>query len=88
MSSPENLSLLKPQDGWAEVTGFTEDGPLKDLLMSFGVIPGVRLQCVRRVPGSTSLVLDFESWQGALRENEAAIVTIKSVPDKSAGGVT
>lgn len=77
MSSPQTLSFLKPQDGWAEVVGFTEDGALKDLLMSFGVIPGVRLKCVSRVPGSSSLILDFESWQGALREEEAAIVKVR-----------
>lgn len=79
MSNPQILSQLKPQDGWAEVLGFTADGALKDLLMSFGVIPGVRLKCVGHVPGSSSLILDFESWQGALREDEAAIVKIAKV---------
>lgn len=79
MPRPEFLSQLQPRDGWAEVIGFTEDGPLKDLLMSFGVIPGVKLRCARLVPGSDSLVLDFESWQGALRAGEAAIVKIRAV---------
>lgn len=78
MSTVRLLSQIQPREGWVEVTGYTVEGPLKDLLMSFGVIPGVKLRCVRRVPGSRSLVFDFENWQGALREDEAAIVTVRS----------
>lgn len=78
MSESRLLHQLEPREGWVEVTGFTAEGPLKDLLMSFGVIPGVRLRCVRRIPGSRSLVFDFENWQGALREDEAMIVTVRS----------
>lgn len=77
MESFSLLSDLKPEDGPAVVMGYCQLGPLADLLLSFGIIPGVQVRCAGWVPGSSSQILQFTDWQGVLRRDEAAIVKIR-----------
>jgi Fe2+ transport system protein FeoA len=78
MSFLINLSSIRPHDGPVTVRGFSENSVLKDHLLSFGIVPGVSVEVVGLVPGSSSMILQFGTWQGVLREAEAAIIQVDS----------
>lgn len=75
-----SLGELTPEMGLARVSGFKIGGPLKDLLMSFGLIPGIEVTVEGRIPFSRSLILRMGmgrgSWRGVLRASEAEIVMV------------
>lgn len=81
MASIDRLSDLKPEHGSAQIIGFHSQGAMSDLLMAFGLLPGLSVRCESLVPLSDSQIFRFqtplESWRGALRHDEAQVVRIR-----------
>lgn len=75
----QTLAELRPGQS-AIVEGFTLQSPLVQRLMQLGVLPGERVEAVRRAPGGDPVEFKVMGYSLSLRKSEAALVTIRSNP--------
>ena len=70
-----NLADLMPGQS-AVVDSFVEQSPVVQRMMQLGLLPGERVEVVRRAPGGDPVEFRVMGYALSLRRSEAALVSI------------
>lgn len=72
------LADLKPgQSGM--ITGFRDQGPLVQRMMSLGVLEGNEVKVIRLAPAGDPIQIEILGYSLSLRRSEAAVIDVENV---------
>ena len=72
------LADLKPgQSGL--ISGFRNDGPLVQRMMSLGVLEGNEVKVIRLAPAGDPIQIEILGYSLSLRRSEAAVIDVENV---------
>jgi len=72
------LADLKPgQSGL--ITGFRDEGPLVQRMMTLGVLEGNEVKVIRLAPAGDPIQIEILGYSLSLRRSEAAVIDVENV---------
>lgn len=80
-----NLAQLSPGD-WAVITKLPEGMPSLTRIRELGLLPGTKLQFVRRAPLGDPVEISVRGALLSLRDSEAALVGVELQPVRVSAG--